>query len=223
MAFEEILGTDYFNAAIDKINGNFEAVPAEIDRKIPGGATQQADGLMSKEDKEVLDALNSASFEIENHAEAGGAVVLQPGTNHAISISSDTTFVFGVPVNSGLCTIGLYLSISNSSTITWPDSMQWLGNQPEFQAGKSYGMRFSSWDGGTTWRLENNDASAFAAAEHSHAANDINAGTLGGKVQANAGTAASADAQVRNICMGTEDLSAGTSELATGTLYFVYE
>ena len=53
---------------------------------------------------------------------------------------------------------------------------------------------------------------------------NIAAGTLGGKVQANATAAATlANAQVRDIIVSTTDLTAGTSTLATGTVYLVYE
>ena len=63
-----------------------------------------------------------------------------------------------------------------------------------------------------------------ALASHTQGASTITAGTLGGEVQANATAAATlGNAQVRNIYAGTEDLAAGTSALATGTLYFVYE
>ena len=53
---------------------------------------------------------------------------------------------------------------------------------------------------------------------------DVSAGTLGGQVQANAGAAAAlGTAQVRNIRAGTADLTAGSSSLATGEIYLVYE
>ena len=56
------------------------------------------------------------------------------------------------------------------------------------------------------------------------AASKVTAGTLGGKVQANATAAATlGNAQVRDIIISNTDLTAGTSELATGTVYLVYE
>ena len=65
--------------------------------------------------------------------------------------------------------------------------------------------------------------SAAAPASHTQAASTVTAGTLGGRVQANAlAAAALGDAQVRDIYAGTADLTAGTSALASGTLYFVY-
>lgn len=59
---------------------------------------------------------------------------------------------------------------------------------------------------------------------HNQGANTITAGTLAGKVQANAAAEATlADAQVRNIKASTTDLTAGTSALASGEVYLVYE
>lgn len=59
---------------------------------------------------------------------------------------------------------------------------------------------------------------------HTHGAQQITYGTLAGAVEANA-TAQEAlgTAMVRNIYIGTTDLTAGTSTLPTGTIYFVYE
>ena len=59
---------------------------------------------------------------------------------------------------------------------------------------------------------------------HTHAASDIQAGTLGGKVQANTAAAAALDAaQVRSIRASTADLAAGTAALPSGEVYLVYE
>lgn len=59
---------------------------------------------------------------------------------------------------------------------------------------------------------------------HNQAASTITAGTLAGKVQANASAAETVTtAQVRDIYAGTDDMTAGTSALASGTLYLVYE
>ena len=63
-----------------------------------------------------------------------------------------------------------------------------------------------------------------AAAGHSHAASGVTAGTLAGKVNANASAAGTLTAaQVRDISVGTAELTPGTSALVTGSLYFVYE
>lgn len=65
---------------------------------------------------------------------------------------------------------------------------------------------------------------SYAASSHNQAASTITAGTLAGKVVANAtATATVGNSQVRNIYAGTTDMTAGTSTLTTGTLYFVYE
>ena len=59
---------------------------------------------------------------------------------------------------------------------------------------------------------------------HNQAASTITAGTLGGQVVANASaTATIGTAQVRNIYAGTTDMTPGSSTLATGTIYLVYE
>lgn len=59
---------------------------------------------------------------------------------------------------------------------------------------------------------------------HNQSASTISAGTLGGKVLANATAEATlGDSQVRNIYAGTSDMTAGTSNLATGSIYIMYE
>lgn len=63
-----------------------------------------------------------------------------------------------------------------------------------------------------------------ANTNHTHSASTITAGTFAGQVKANAdAVSALATAQVRNIYAGTTDLTSGTSALATGDIYFVYE
>lgn len=67
-------------------------------------------------------------------------------------------------------------------------------------------------------------ANGKAASSHTHSASDVSAGTFTGRVQGNATAMATlSNAQFRSIYAGTADLTAGTSSLATGTLYFVYE
>ncbi|MEA4894229.1 MAG: hypothetical protein VB064_03105 [Oscillospiraceae bacterium] len=59
---------------------------------------------------------------------------------------------------------------------------------------------------------------------HNQAASTITAGTLAGQVKANASAAATVTtAQVRDIYAGTGDMVAGSTALATGTIYFMYE
>ncbi len=72
--------------------------------------------------------------------------------------------------------------------------------------------------------LDGNHASAFAAASHGHAAGAVSAGTLAGQVNANASAAGNVGtAQVRDIYTGTSDMTAGSTALATGSIYLVYE
>ena len=59
---------------------------------------------------------------------------------------------------------------------------------------------------------------------HNQAASTITAGTLAGQVVANASAAATiGTAQVRNVYAGTSDMTAGSTSLTTGMIYFVYE
>ena len=63
-----------------------------------------------------------------------------------------------------------------------------------------------------------------AAATHSHAASEVNSGTLAGQVVANATAVATlTTAQIRNISGGTADLTAGVTALPTGDIYAMYE
>ena len=79
------------------------------------------------------------------------------------------------------------------------------------------------------------DSIGAAASSHNHSASSITSGTLstsrlptvpiskGGTGASNATDARSNLGAAPAYTYGTEDLTAGTSELATGTLYFVYE
>lgn len=74
------------------------------------------------------------------------------------------------------------------------------------------------------WGTVTGKPETFPPAAHKHSAADVSAGTLGGQVQANAGAAAAlGTAQMRNIRAGTADLTAGSSSLASGEIYLVYE
>ena len=74
------------------------------------------------------------------------------------------------------------------------------------------------------WGTVTGKPETFPPAAHKHSAADVSAGTLGGQVQANASAVATlGTAQVRNIRAGTADLTAGSSSLATGEIYLVYE
>lgn len=76
----------------------------------------------------------------------------------------------------------------------------------------------------SNYAASNHTHSGYAASSHNHGAGNITAGTFAGQVVANASaTATIGTAQVRNIYAGTSDMIAGSSSLATGVLYFVYE
>ena len=63
-----------------------------------------------------------------------------------------------------------------------------------------------------------------AAKDHTQAASTVSSGTFAGQVVANANAVQTLTTkQVRNIYAGTEDMTAGTTELATGDIYIVYE
>lgn len=63
-----------------------------------------------------------------------------------------------------------------------------------------------------------------AASSHNQAASTITAGTLAGKVLANASaTATLTNSQVRNIHANTTDMTAGTTALTNGAIYLCYE
>lgn len=71
---------------------------------------------------------------------------------------------------------------------------------------------------------DHNHDTAYAAKDHTQAASTITAGTLAGRVLANASEAATLEnAQIRNIRASTTDLTAGSSALTTGEVYLVYE
>lgn len=75
-----------------------------------------------------------------------------------------------------------------------------------------------------TWNEIGSKPTSFTPASHNQDASTITAGTLAGKVQANATAAATVtDAQVRDIYAGTTDMTAGTSDLVSGDIYIMYE
>ena len=64
----------------------------------------------------------------------------------------------------------------------------------------------------------------YAPITHTHTADQVSAGTLGGAVVAQAAAVATLGTkQVRNIYAGTADLTAGSSPLPAGDIYLVYE
>ena len=71
--------------------------------------------------------------------------------------------------------------------------------------------------------IKGNITDTFAAKDHTHTADNVTAGTLGGSVIANAaGVAALETKQLRNIYAGTSDIGVGAS-LPAGDIYLVYE
>lgn len=75
-----------------------------------------------------------------------------------------------------------------------------------------------------TWNEITSKPTSFTPASHNQAASTITAGTLGGKVQANASAASTVTAaQVRDIYGGTSDMTAGSTALTSGTIYVMYE
>lgn len=77
--------------------------------------------------------------------------------------------------------------------------------------------------GSVDWDDIQNKPESFPPSVHDQAASTITAGTLAGKVQANATSQATlSDAQVRDIIISPTDLNPGSSTLPAGTLYFVY-
>lgn len=75
-----------------------------------------------------------------------------------------------------------------------------------------------------TWSEITSKPTSFTPASHNQAASTITAGTLAGKVQANASAASTVtNAQVRDIYAGTSALTANSSSLTTGTIYVQYE
>lgn len=86
--------------------------------------------------------------------------------------------------------------------------------------GVAYGTTAGTVCQGNDSRLSN----ARTPTSHNQAANTITAGTLAGKVLANATAVATlTTSQVRNMKASTTDLTAGTSSLTTGDIYLVYE
>lgn len=84
--------------------------------------------------------------------------------------------------------------------------------------GVAYGTTAGTVCQGNDSRLTN----ARTPTAHNQSASTITAGTLPGQVVANSNTAYTT-AQIRNIQASTTDLTAGTSTLANGNIYIVYE
>lgn len=95
-------------------------------------------------------------------------------------------------------------------------------DNPHGVTAQQVGARPDTWV--PSWGDVTGKPSAFPPSAHTHNAEQVTAGTLAGKVLANAASAADVTAaQLRDIYAGTSDMTAGSSSLATGCLYLVYE
>ena len=144
---------------------------------------------------------------------------------------------------------GKFVAVASNSTaaaysedgITWtastmPSSAKWISvtyGNGKFVAVADASTTAAYSEDGITWHdsiqriIQNGKditADTLIALEHTHEASKISAGTFAGKVVANANAVQTLTAkQVRNIYAGTADMTAGTTELATGDIYIVYE
>lgn len=93
------------------------------------------------------------------------------------------------------------------------------------KAASSYATSDGTVAAGNASKLGGKAASEYAAASHNHKPENINTeGYLGARVMANATAVATVtNAQVRNIYAGTSDMTAGSTALASGAIYVVYE
>lgn len=78
---------------------------------------------------------------------------------------------------------------------------------------------------GAMLKRDNNSGGNWSEWSNKTSPSLISEGTLGGRVQANSTAVAASVStqQVRNIAIGTSDLTAGSSSLTTGAVYFCYE
>ena len=95
-------------------------------------------------------------------------------------------------------------------------------NNPHGVTAKQTGARPDTWV--PSWGDVSGKPSAFPPSAHTHNAEQVTAGTLAGKVLANAASAADVTAsQLRNIYAGTAALTAGATALTSGCIYLLYE
>ena len=92
------------------------------------------------------------------------------------------------------------------------------------KSGNTFSADFGTTSGKVCQGNDSRLSDARTPTAHNQAASTITAGTLAGRVQANATAAGTlTNAQVRDIYAGTSDMTAGTSSLTTGSIYLVYE
>ena len=99
---------------------------------------------------------------------------------------------------------------------------QALASQIAALTAQQVGARPDTWV--PSWGDVTGKPSAFPPSAHTHNASQVTAGTLAGKVLANAASAADVTAaQLRNIYAGTAALTAGATALTSGCIYLLYE
>ena len=92
------------------------------------------------------------------------------------------------------------------------------------KSGNTFSADFGTGSGKVCQGNDSRLSDARTPTAHNQAASTITAGTLAGRVQANASAMTTlGNAQVRDIIISPTDLTPGTSALATGAIYFVYE
>ena len=85
-------------------------------------------------------------------------------------------------------------------------------------------VKYAESAGAVSWENVSGKPDSFEVSAHTHAASNITAGTLSGKVVANATAVATlANKQVRNIYAGTSTMTAGTTALPSGDIYIKYK
>jgi len=98
------------------------------------------------------------------------------------------------------------------------------GTVTQHKSGAVYSTGTKEWANNSNIALLSDLPTSMTPTAHDQAASTITAGTFAGQVKANAVAVQTLGmAQVRNIYAGTSDLTAGSSSLATGDIYFVYE
>lgn len=212
---------DFFS--VEHSNENFTAIDAEL-KKIEDGSTQVGDakklngheaGYFAKAE-ETTNALNEIREDMQNitpsaHTHTKSEITDFPTTmapsahNHKKSDISDfpTTMTPSAHTHKKSEISDFPTSLPASDVYSWAKA----STKPSY-----------------SWSEIGSKPSSFTPSSHNQGANTITAGTLAGKVRANATAMATlADAQVRDIYAGTSDMTAGTTALTTGVIYCMYE
>ncbi len=89
----------------------------------------------------------------------GSSIDLSNGTVFTKTISAATAFTFtGVPSGKAAC-FTLILTNGGSASVTWPESVNWVGGSPNLSASGTDILTFITPDGGTTWYSSNPSSS----------------------------------------------------------------